>query len=442
MICEKLYRTEGINFPIAENSLRLLLQACTQEVPFYAPDGNMYTQTDGVAMGSPLGVLFANFYMGTLEERIFSLHPELKPPIYTRYIDDVFISAKTTEDLLKLKAAFKNHSSLNFTHETEKEQKLPFLDVLVRRNTSNFSTQVYVKETNLGFCLNAASECPDRYRRSVINSFVKRAFTHCSSWESTTAELQRISQLLTNNGYKKSEIDDVIRRRMNIFMDDQKTTENNKNEQEKEVRIFYKNYMSSSHKEDEKAIKRIISNNVKTTDEDAKLKLVIYYKTKSTASLVIKNNCLPAISNMQETNLIYQYSCNVGDCSRLNSRYIGSTITTLSKRITAHLQDGAIKRHHLDQHGTAPTRKHLEESTEVLQKEPDRKRIRMAEQVFIHMLKPSINIQLLPGSRLPTHRQSQLSTSQLHPHEGAALSLSRPHPRMKSSSSAYYHHFS
>ena len=150
---------------------------------------------------------------------------------------------------------------------------------------------------------------------------------------------------------------------------------------------------------------------MKPAEEDTKIMLVIYYKTKRTSSLVIRNNCLPEINNMQDTNLIYQYSCNVGDCSRLNSRYIGSTITTLSKRITAHLQDGAIKRHHIDQHGTAPTRKQVEESTEVLQKEQDRKRIRMAEQVFIHMLRPSINIQLLPGSRLPTHRQSQLTTS-------------------------------
>lgn len=35
-------------------------------------------------------------------------------------------------------------------------------------------TEVYVNPTNLGFCLNSASECPDKYHRSVINSFVKR----------------------------------------------------------------------------------------------------------------------------------------------------------------------------------------------------------------------------------------------------------------------------
>ena len=64
----------------------------------------------------------------------------------------------------------------------------------------------------------AASECPDKYRRSFINSFVKRAFTHCSSWTTTDKELKRISQVLTNNGYSKDEVDDVIRHRMNNYV--------------------------------------------------------------------------------------------------------------------------------------------------------------------------------------------------------------------------------
>ncbi|MPC48227.1 hypothetical protein E2C01_041995 [Portunus trituberculatus] len=66
--------------------------------------------------------------------------------------------------------------------------------------------------------------------------------------------------------------------------------------------------MSSSHKQDEKAIKKIIQNNVKPTEEDPTLKLVIYYKTKRTSSLspqlqiywihyhniITKNYCSPA----------------------------------------------------------------------------------------------------------------------------------------------------
>ncbi|MPC23567.1 hypothetical protein E2C01_016624 [Portunus trituberculatus] len=63
-------------------------------------------------------------------------------------------------------------------------------------------------------------------------------------------------------------------------------------------------------------------------------------------------------------NIVYQYTCNYGDCSRRPSTYIGSTITTLSKHITVHLQDGAIKKHHVTNHaGTSFTRKKVEENS-------------------------------------------------------------------------------
>ncbi|XP_076053809.1 uncharacterized protein LOC143032740 isoform X2 [Oratosquilla oratoria] len=54
------------------------------EAPFYGPDGKMRIQVDGVAMGSPLGPLFANFYMGSIEEKVFNDHPDMQPCIYAR----------------------------------------------------------------------------------------------------------------------------------------------------------------------------------------------------------------------------------------------------------------------------------------------------------------------------------------------------------------------
>ncbi|XP_076059521.1 uncharacterized protein LOC143036158 [Oratosquilla oratoria] len=245
-ICNRLYRSDEIQFPIPEDILCQLLQACTKEVPFYRPDKNMYVQIDGVAMGSPLGVLFANFYMGSTEEMIFTQHYELKPSIYTRYIDDIFISADTEDSLSQITEMFKENSSPNYTHEIEIERKLPFLDTVVHRGTDSFSTEVYVKPTNLGFCLNGASECPERYRRSVINSFVKRALTHCSTWTATNAVLKRISQL-SNNGYKKEEIYDVIRGRLDTFMAQETRVDNHAT-----INLYYKNDMSSAYKQNEK----------------------------------------------------------------------------------------------------------------------------------------------------------------------------------------------
>ncbi|MPC68165.1 hypothetical protein E2C01_062362 [Portunus trituberculatus] len=50
---------------------------------------------------------------------------------------------------------------------------------------------------------------PEKYCRSVINAFVKQAFTHCSLWSTVSRELTIVSKMLTNNGYSKAEIDEV-----------------------------------------------------------------------------------------------------------------------------------------------------------------------------------------------------------------------------------------
>ena len=54
------------------------------------PQGNLYVQTEGVAMGSPLRPTFANFYMDDLENRVFKTVTD-KPNIYGHYADDIFV---------------------------------------------------------------------------------------------------------------------------------------------------------------------------------------------------------------------------------------------------------------------------------------------------------------------------------------------------------------
>ena len=49
---------------IPKKILTKLLIACTTQAPFRSPDGRTFVQIEGVAMGSPLGPTFANFYMG------------------------------------------------------------------------------------------------------------------------------------------------------------------------------------------------------------------------------------------------------------------------------------------------------------------------------------------------------------------------------------------
>ena len=68
--------------PINKATLRKLLLCCTTGCPFTNHDGKIYTQCNEVAMGSPLGVTLARFYMVDLENKAFQDDSSLKPSIY------------------------------------------------------------------------------------------------------------------------------------------------------------------------------------------------------------------------------------------------------------------------------------------------------------------------------------------------------------------------
>ena len=95
---------------------------------------------------------------------------------------------------------------MNFTCKRSDGGELPFLDIKVQQNSGHFKTQLFAKPVNLGQCLNGNSEWPDKYKNSVVSTFVKRALTHYSSWKDFHQEIERVSQCLVNNGYSNHHI--------------------------------------------------------------------------------------------------------------------------------------------------------------------------------------------------------------------------------------------
>ncbi|XP_066963228.1 uncharacterized protein [Macrobrachium rosenbergii] len=128
---DRVYRSDKSPLPISEDVLRDMLKASTMAAPFLSHQGKLFRQVARVAMRSPLGVLFANVYMATIEERTFREYQ--KPKIYGRCIDDIFVTIKETDDDIKLTDALKRNSVLNFTTEHNQQKTLPFLYVLVKQ---------------------------------------------------------------------------------------------------------------------------------------------------------------------------------------------------------------------------------------------------------------------------------------------------------------------
>jgi hypothetical protein len=101
--------------------------------------------------------------------------------------------------------------------------------------------------------MNGISECPERYKRSVINAYVNRAFTHCSNWNLVHKELECLTNVLINNGFLRSEIQEVIAEKMKIRHSNETPPSDDK---PPPITLYYKNYMSNAYREDEKVNER------------------------------------------------------------------------------------------------------------------------------------------------------------------------------------------
>ena len=378
---------------ISRNVLEKLLRVCTLESPFRGPDGTLYRQKDGVAMGSPLGPLFANFYMCHIENQVLQQR-DIRPDLYVRYVDDILVCVRDEDQLKALKEAFEEQSVLRFTYELSNHNKIAFLDVWIEAEGGKCVTSVHRKPTDEGNCLNARSECPERYKSSVIKSFVRRALTHCSTWENVSAELTRTRQVLINNGYSNRQVDAEIKAQMDKMHDNKATDKKEK------INLFYRSQMNSSYQLEERIMRDIITSHVESTDPDKQLNLVIYYNTAKTSGLVLQNNMhakrqrQKQNGHLQRTNVIYRYNCPEVGCRRLQTdKYIGATTTTLSRRLTMHLQEGAIKKHAKQHHKRDITRQDLITNTDILEICNDHRRIWVAEALYIREFSPFINIQ-------------------------------------------------
>ncbi|XP_076032507.1 uncharacterized protein LOC143020226 [Oratosquilla oratoria] len=166
-----------------------MLLTCTTEAPFKCPQGKMYVQIDGVAMGSPLGVFCARGFMSFVENEVLSPLKE-KPHLYLRYVDDIFVCVENVHMLEELRAKLQVCSGLQFTLELNVSNKILFLYVLVDATSDSFTTNIYCNPTDAGKCMNGLGECSQSYKKGVIRANVRGAVYVCSSWHMFHSELK------------------------------------------------------------------------------------------------------------------------------------------------------------------------------------------------------------------------------------------------------------
>ena len=158
IIAYNLYKRKKVLNGISKTDFKDMLRLTTKGSVFYF-NGNYYRQLDGVAMGSPLGPLFANAFLCHYEKEWLNQCPHnITPMFYKRYVDDIFVLLKSSDHL----NAFVNymnsrHVNMTFTFENEVDGIMSFLDIKVYRDCNGFLTSIHRKQTFSGVYSNFVS---------------------------------------------------------------------------------------------------------------------------------------------------------------------------------------------------------------------------------------------------------------------------------------------
>ena len=185
---------------ISRKDLQKLFQFTTSQTNFLF-NGHIYDQVDGVAMGLPLAPILANIFMGYHEKEWIRNYNYGVLFYYKRYVDDIFAVFETKDHAVSFyNYISRQHRNIKFTMETEKNGKLPFLDVLVC-NKPNLVTSVYRKPTYTGLLANFFSFTPSKYKNDLIKTFLDRCYKINNIWIGFDKDLEKLTKILNKNQF-------------------------------------------------------------------------------------------------------------------------------------------------------------------------------------------------------------------------------------------------
>ena len=171
----------------------------------YSFNDTMYYQVDSILMGSPLGPILANIFVGFYEKLLFERFP--KPYIYLCYVDDTFACFCSCNEALSFFQQLNNlRPSLTFTMDEGKDNKLLFLDVLVEWRSFAFVSSLY---------LSWNAFAPKSRKVNLIKCLTFKALKICS--DKIKSEFEQIKNLFLGNRYPEEVIVITINKTVNKF---------------------------------------------------------------------------------------------------------------------------------------------------------------------------------------------------------------------------------
>ncbi|XP_073237961.1 uncharacterized protein [Porites lutea] len=375
-IAERAFENDWFNrehdLNITKFDLIELLRIATKNQLFQF-EGNLYERVDGVAMGSPLGPLMANAFMCKIEKQ---LETENKlPTFYKHYVDDTLSAmpdlTAASEFLTTLN---ESHPSINFTMELEENGKLPFLGMNVIRNGCRLDTTVYRKPTDTGLLLHYHSHVDARYKRSLLNTMLNRAFKLSSTWKFFHEECERLKEIFSRLRYPDDLVQSTIRQFIESKVsEDSHTQVADKREALIRIVLPFKDQKSAN------VVRKQLAYLSRKINADIS---PVYTSRKIKDEIKVKEDKPPLVS---QQCMVYSFQCSLCEAG-----YVGYTCRHLHRRIEEH-KGSAIGNHLTEQHDMEP--EDIAQSFRILRKCQNKFDCLIFEMFFIQELKPTLNKQ-------------------------------------------------
>ncbi|XP_046466612.1 uncharacterized protein [Neodiprion pinetum] len=321
--------------PVPLNELLKALHICFKAAIFKF-NHNIYAQTYGLPMGSPLSPILSDLVLDDLEQYCLN-KLDFKPSFFFRYVDDI-ITAVPSNKVAEMLSVFNSfHPRLQFTSELESNHRISFLDVLIINDNQFIKTDWFHKATWSQRYLNYHSHHPRSYKIGTINCLVDRAI-RLSSMEFHKKNLSLIQQVLSKNDYPPRLLNKHIQFKYDSILS---STSPNNNIDVITTQTNQKSYISIPY------VAGLFESLNRTF---SKYKIQFVGKCAYDLSSMFDSGKDPLPLGMR-SGVVYKIPCN-----QCNMSYIGQTSRQLHTRITEHKRNihehednyTALTRHAID----------------------------------------------------------------------------------------------
>lgn len=313
-VIDECIKSGKVEVTIDRQLLLDLLSICVKNVQFLF-NGSYYLQTDGVAMGSPLGPILANIFVGYIESQVDDAIKE-NAWFYRRYVDDILVIAKSEHNITKLHEKLNSaNNNIRFTIELENNRSLPFLDVLIERQPDRLLFGWYHKDNWSGVLLHFNSFVPVQWKRGLLKGFKYRILNICSP-EKLMLAMDELTNVFQKNGYPMNFIQEY-------FLDYIPHNKVKKNSDVSKKPVYICLPFLGDHRSQIWSMK--LERYVSQTYPMARV--ITIWKTKKAFCSNSKDRLQPD----QISGVVYHYRC---PCS---SDYVGRTESQLGVRIKQHI---------------------------------------------------------------------------------------------------------